>query len=273
MSISHCADENGICNLPSGTQNIIYTTGHPSMISQNNGHTGSVKSHFRTISNDNCDNNCNSYITCNNDTFGNLKHNAPKRCYIRNAPSYTTDTNGYPNGYIKCADENHTCYSIHGADVLYGADGKYVSGLIAPNQSIKCNNNVFGDPGTNGKKACYIKPISINQLAPQSTSYKTPDSVQFIGIPVIPVQIQPMQPQLSPSYISSPTSPSYISSPTSPSPYSPYSPQTIPMSSYSPYSPQSQVNVQPNFDTYADDGVGQYLLVEDVFGNRTIIYK
>ena len=143
QSTSLCANENGVCSWPAnvGPQNIIY--------SANN------KAHFRDIQGNS--------VECNNANFGDPSPGAQKACYRRNIPTYTL-SDGIPQGFTKCADENKNCQVSYNADILYGADGSYVSGLIKPNQSINCSNEVFGDPKEDADKSCYVREINAQNV-------------------------------------------------------------------------------------------------------------
>jgi hypothetical protein len=61
------------------------------------------------------------------------------------------------NGSQICAGENHTCVVAGQASVRYGAVGSYFRRTA--NQSIGCNNGVWGDPIPGTWKACSQVPV------------------------------------------------------------------------------------------------------------------
>ena len=94
------------------------------------------------------------------ETFGNNMSSDNKGdCYTRNIPSYTLNADRTPSGYIKCADKGGVCQLLYGADILYGANGNYVSGVTQANQKLFCDDTVFNNASLLSNNACYAKPI------------------------------------------------------------------------------------------------------------------
>lgn len=143
---SKCGTEGSICTWPpsSSKKNVIY---------HNNG-----INYFRDVHGQS--------LPCTGNTF-DVSPNVNAACYVRNTPVYTLDQNGNPVGYIKCSSENGTCKLNQPSNVLYGANGNFVSGVYPGGSEFSCSNNIFGDPAYNSNKNCYYKPIetiSTNQV-------------------------------------------------------------------------------------------------------------
>lgn len=164
---THCANENHLCNIQAGIpQNVIYTV---------NG-----QNYFKDINNQ-------KSILCNNATFGDPgPHGSQGQCSVRNIPFYTIGSNGVPIGYIKCANEGEICKTTIDTNILYGADGNYVSGFLQANHSIPCNDKTFigSLPGKN--KFCYIKETPIS-APPTIISTPTPKSIPMSSLPPVVV--------------------------------------------------------------------------------------
>lgn len=139
FNLTYCGNDGSECNWPSNLppQNVIYTANN--------------KANFRNI-------NGNS-VLCSTQTFGDPAPGYTKSCYYRNVPNYTLDPTGIPIGYTKCANENELCTAPNNSDILYGADGSYVSGIALANTPVRCSNDVFGNPKEGSVKSCYIKPV------------------------------------------------------------------------------------------------------------------
>ncbi|XWV26307.1 hypothetical protein QJ857_gp0767 [Tupanvirus soda lake] len=198
-TLTKCADENGVCSWPQGTpgQNVIYTANN--------------QGRFRDIRGV-------SSVACDNNVFGDPAYGHQKHCYRRDIPHYVVGQNGIPQGFVKCSDEGGLCQTNYPADILYGADGNYVSGIVLPNQSVTCDNDVFGDPAYGHQKHCYIRPI-------QNSNQPINPPPQPINPPSQPVN-PPSQPVYPPWW--NPTQPP--SQPPSQSPIQPQNPNLAPNS-------------------------------------------
>ena len=183
-SYMHCANEGGVCNLPRGTQhNVAYGADD--------------KYYFRNYQNI-------DKIDCTNANFGDPAPGVAKKCYSRPNPEFLIQGDGTPYGFVKCSDENGQCTSKCPGDILYGADGSFVSGFIEAGETIRCTNNVFGYPNIDSEspKTCYFRrnpnifpSDPINPLTPI-----TPGTPVIPTTPITPVSpVSPFVPNWNPS--------------------------------------------------------------------------
>lgn len=153
--ITFCSSENSPCYLygQSTNQNVIYSN------------SDFTKAHFRNVP-------AGSQIMCSDSTFGDPDPQNDKLCLKRNVLKPQVDPNGYPmyNGtpWIKCANENGTCSVGTTTDVLYGANGNFISGVMMPGSTLQCNSSVFG-PVSTQNNACYVLPGTL-VTSPMSTT-------------------------------------------------------------------------------------------------------
>lgn len=79
-------------------------------------------------------------IECNTGRFGDPAPGVRKRCEVRD------------DEWTWCADERDTCNAPAGAEVRYGANGRYATRQA--NGPVGCRNTVFGDPVPGVAKQC-----------------------------------------------------------------------------------------------------------------------
>lgn len=79
-----------------------------------------------------------------------------KACWIpRTYPSASQSLETDPE-FIKCASADGTCASPKGSSIFYGKQGKYAK-IIATQSATPCSGELFGEPGIDLTKACYIR--------------------------------------------------------------------------------------------------------------------
>jgi len=146
----HCANENGICNVSVGSRSIAYAADD-----------GSGKIHYR--------NTTGVSLACNNQTFGDPSPGSKKSCWIMEVPNDLSFSNGKPNNFSPCAEQNQTCNieGINPADILYGANGKY---FYANATTTDCNDNILGDPIPNVPKECYFRKSLLPSIGSASAA-------------------------------------------------------------------------------------------------------
>lgn len=202
---STCANENQWCSL----------TNIPSTENRSVAYGANGKYHFRDFPKNT------QGIWCNSNTFGGDPNpGVPKVCISRPSSQYTL-TNGVPNGYYKCADEHGTCQLNYTTDILYGADGSYVSGHSTPGVPLTCDNTTFSDPKYSIPKACYYKPQ--NAINPSPPVAPVPQPQPPVNPPSVnPYSGQPVAPPTPAPQPSWPNWPGWLPQPPQPSP-NPYS--------------------------------------------------
>lgn len=192
---AHCAYEGQLCLFsPSKAQNVAFG------INDNY--------HFRDVIDS-------SNIMCTNNNFEFPKNGSTIRnqCLTRDIPKYSFNTDGTPFEFTECSVEGTICSSPYDSDILYGADGKYLSGYIKANQTIKCDSKTFGDPKTGKQNICYIRnPDFITSLVTQA------NTMPVVPVPAnmvpVPANMVPVPANIVPIHANVPPEPIYITPPT-----------------------------------------------------------
>ena len=65
---------------------------------------------------------------------------------------------GNDGAYTYCAPENGVCNFVGTANVVFGANGKFVTRQAT--NSISCSNSVFGDPNVGAWKGCFFRLVT-----------------------------------------------------------------------------------------------------------------
>lgn len=74
-----------------------------------------------------------------------------------------------------CKADNEYAFAI------YGVNDKYNSKILDPNQSVNCDDKVFGDPAYGIEKKCYIKNIPNKEIVPElKIKDKKPEDYTYI---------------------------------------------------------------------------------------------
>jgi len=147
-SWTRCASEDQVCRF-SGTLQVRY------------GANGSYN--YQTATNS---------INCTNAAFGDPAFGVDKFCDY----AQTSDTPPASGEWVRCAEEDQTCFFPGTLQVRYGTTGSYA--YRTATSSIQCSNAVFGDPAYGAAKFC-------DYLSPQSTLRSAiSDPIAF---PIVPV--------------------------------------------------------------------------------------
>lgn len=89
-------------------------------------------------------------FTCTDAAFGVTAGGTANACY------YIMDVKADPNGWMRCASEDQTCYFDGGRAIGYGASTSFRY-LTSSSGELVCSNSVFGgDPISGVVKACYV---------------------------------------------------------------------------------------------------------------------
>lgn len=155
FGLTPCAGQNDMCSWQTSIpQNVAYVD------------TVNDLANFRDVSGNS--------IMCNDATFGDPSPTYSKYCYRRDVPTYIIDNYGNPQGWTKCSDQNQTCRTHYDANVLYGANGSFVSGITTGSKPLSCNDATFPSSITGTNKACYVTPVRMPASTPASTPVNTP---------------------------------------------------------------------------------------------------
>jgi hypothetical protein len=102
-------------------------------------------------------------VRCDVQTFGDPAPGQRKSCYVQADAVQQGYGYGQPQafgnddeGFVDCARENRYCEARGPATIRYGASGRYFY-LNVHNESVLCNNEIFGDPSPGERKRCEIR--------------------------------------------------------------------------------------------------------------------
>lgn len=102
-------------------------------------------------------------ILCTTGNFSEAIRGTVKSCYHADR----TNNNGYPSGYLVCAEEGQTCQVSQLSQVAYGANGAFHYRLTA--EPILCAGSEFADPINGVVKQCFLRAIDQGQRASSSS--------------------------------------------------------------------------------------------------------
>ena len=90
-------------------------------------------------------------VDCTNQVFGNPDNGIRKACFVKPVVG--------PAGYTFATSEYQYFNILGTSDVAYGADGIFVYRQRVSGR-VDCTNEIFGNPETGVRKACFTKPSS-----------------------------------------------------------------------------------------------------------------
>jgi hypothetical protein len=90
-------------------------------------------------------------VDCTNEVFGNPDNGIRKACFVKPVVG--------PSGYTFATSEYQYFNILGTSDVAYGADGIFVYRQRVSGR-VDCTNEIFGNPATGVRKACFSKPSS-----------------------------------------------------------------------------------------------------------------
>eukprot|EP01092_Planopodium_desertum_P001983 TRINITY_DN1315_c0_g1_i2.p2 TRINITY_DN1315_c0_g1~~TRINITY_DN1315_c0_g1_i2.p2 ORF type:complete len:187 (+),score=1.06 TRINITY_DN1315_c0_g1_i2:903-1463(+) len=118
-------------------------------------------------------------VECDKDLFGDPLKGTKKSCAYSAAPSPLPI-----DGWTSCANERHTCELPAGADywVRFGKGNTWF--FRRAEGSIKCNDDVFGDPLQGTNKGCEYHPGTLsraqwNSCASEGNSCELPGDSKY----------------------------------------------------------------------------------------------
>lgn len=124
-------------------------------------------------------------VMCDIEEFGDPVPNRPKQCQVslnwRQDSRYSgwREAGQGSGGWVLCANEGEQCRVPGPAKVRYGAQGRYA--FQDANRTIRCNNDVFGDPAPDVAKQCEYQVGLSGLLGGGGTDPRPP--VAGIGLP------------------------------------------------------------------------------------------